>query len=119
MDLHYPEHLHDLHANFPLAPIKEETSFSWLGEYRRKALELLGVKTFSTKKNKTLIQRVYDKSSYTLHYLTLKLYCELGLEVRKIHRLLRFDQSKWRQTYIRLNTRKRKTLANNFEEKFH
>ena len=83
VDHPYPEHLHDLHADFPLAPTKEAISFFWLGEYQRKTLESLGKKTFSTK-NKNLIQTFYDKSSYPLHYLTLKLYCELGLEVTKI-----------------------------------
>ena len=48
VDLHYPEHLHDLHADFPLAPTKQEISFFWLGEYQRKTLESLGTKTFST-----------------------------------------------------------------------
>ena len=51
-----------------------------------------------------------------MHYLTLKIYCELGLEVTKFHRLLQFDQSKWLQPYIRLNTTKRKASANKFEE---
>ena len=30
VDLLYPEHLHDLHADFPLAPTKEAISFFWL-----------------------------------------------------------------------------------------
>ena len=54
-----------------------------------------------------------------MHYLTLKLYCKLGLEVTKIHRALQFDQSKWLQPYIRLNTTKRKASANKFEENFY
>ena len=54
-----------------------------------------------------------------MHYLTLKLYCELGLEVTKIHRVLQFDQSKWIQPYIRLNTTKRKASANKFEDNFY
>ena len=52
VDLHYPEHLHDLHADFPLAPTKEAISFFWLGEYQRKTLESLGTNTFSKKKQK-------------------------------------------------------------------
>ena len=38
VDLHYPEQLHDLQADFPLAPTKEAISFFWLGDYQRKSL---------------------------------------------------------------------------------
>ena len=54
-----------------------------------------------------------------MHYLTLKFYCELGSEVTKIHRVSQFDQSKWVQPYIPLNTTKRKASANKFEENFY
>ncbi|MEO1764425.1 MAG: DNA polymerase, partial [Cyanobacteria bacterium J06629_18] len=118
VDLHYPDHLHDSHADFPLAPTKESINIFWLGEYQNKMLEMNGTRTFSTK-NKKLIQTLYDKTNYTLHYLTLKLYCELGLEVTKVHRVLQFEQSKWLQPYIQLNTMKRKASSNKFEENFY
>ena len=118
MDIHYPEHLHDLHADFPLTPTKEAIVFFLARGVSEKNAGISGTKTFSTK-NKKLIQTLYDKSSYTLHYLTLKLYCELGLEVTKIHRVLQFDQSKWLQPCIRLNTTKRKASANKLEENFY
>ena len=76
-----------------------------------------GTKTFSTK-NKKLIQTLYDKTNYTIHYMTLKLYCELVLQVTKVHRVLQFEQSKWLQPYIQLNTMKRKASTNKFEENF-
>ena len=81
-------------------------------------LEKTGSATFSTK-NKKLIQTLYDKSNYTLHYLTLRLYCELGLQVTKVHRVLQFEQSKWLQPYIQLNTLERKASSNKFEENFY
>ena len=117
VDLHYPDHLHDLHTDFPLAPTKETINFFWLGEYQTRLLEMSGTKTFSTK-NKKLIQTLYDKTNYTIHCMTLKLYCELGLQVTKVHRVLQFEQSKWLQPYIQLNTMKRKASTNKFEENF-
>ena len=117
VELHYPHHLHDFHADYPLAPTKE-INFYWLGEYQTRMLEKTGSATFSTK-NKKLIETLYDKSNYTLHYHTLKLYCELGLQVTKVHRVLQFEQSKCLQPYIQLNTLKRKASSNKFEENFY
>ena len=117
VDLHYPDHLHDFHADYPLAPTKE-INFYWLGEYQTRMLEKTGSATFYTK-NKKLIQTLSDKSNYTLHYLTLMLYCELGLQFTKVHRVLQFEQSKWLQPYIQLNTLKRKASSNKFEENFY
>ena len=117
VDLHYPDHLHDLYTDFPLAPTKETINFVWLGENQTRLLEMNGTKTFSTK-NKKLIQTLYDKTNYTIHYVTLKLYCELGLQVTEVPRVLQFDQSKWLQPYIQLITMKRKASTNKFEENF-
>ena len=115
VDLHYPDHL-DFHADDPLAPTKKEINFYWLGEYQTHMLEKSS-SAVSTK-NKKLIQTLYDKINYTLHYLTLKLYCELGLQVTKVNRMLQFEQSKWLQPYIQLSTLKRQAASNKFEEIF-
>ena len=66
---------------------------------------------------KKLIQTLFDKQNYTLHYQTLKLYVELGLVVTKFHRVLSFKQQKWLAPYVQLNTEKRKQ-ANKFEDFF-
>ena len=66
-----------------------------------------------------LIQSLFLKTKYTLHYQTLKLYVELGLKVTKVHRALAFKQSKWLAPYVQLNTRKRKEAKSKFEENFY
>ena len=69
--------------------------------------------------NKKLIQTLFPKTKYTLHYQTVKLYVELVLKVNKVHRALAFEQSKWLAPYVQLNTQKRKEVQNKFEDNFY
>ena len=85
VDFSYPDHLHDLHSDFPLAPTKEAIDESWLSQYQSDLLDEMQIK--KPPKVKKLIQTLFDKNNYTLHYQTLKLYVELGLVVTKLHRL--------------------------------
>ena len=66
-----------------------------------------------------LIQTLFPKKNYILHYQTLKLYVQLGLKVEKLHQSLAFNQSKWLAPYVNLNTQKRKQAKNKFEENFY
>ena len=67
---------------------------------------------------KILVQTLFDKQNYTLHYQSLKLYVELGMAVSKLHRVL-FKQEMWLSSYLKQNTEKRKQAKKKFEEDFY
>ena len=117
VDLSYPDNLHYLHSDFPLAPTKEAIDECWLSVYQSDLLADMQIK--KPPQVKKLIQTLLDKQNYTLHYQTLKLYVELGLVVTKLHRVLSFKQEKWLAPYVKLNTEKRKQAKNKFEEDFY
>lgn len=116
VDLVYPHELHEEHKDFPLAPSKEVIDVCLLSTFQKGLLRTMGTKHNS--KNAKLVQTLYNKPKYTVHYETLKLYVELGLQVTKVHRVLKFAQSRWMAPYIELNTELRKSSKNKFQEMF-
>ena len=70
VDLEYPEDLHDLHIDYPLAPE--------------------GIKIRNVDK---LIPNLNNKTNYVMHCENLKLYEILGLKITKIHRGIKFEES--------------------------
>ena len=115
VDLEYPDALHNLHKDFPLAPTKEKIENGFLSNYQLSLLQKFDQKRIVTQK---LVQTLGPKQNYTVHYITLKLYVNLGLKVTKVHRVLRFTQSKWMEPYITLNTKLRAKSTNKFQESF-
>ena len=113
VDLHYPPSLHDYHQDFPLAPSKNIVEDDWLSDYQ---VNLRESHNLPLSKVPKLLQTFFDKEHYVLHYKLLKLYVNLGLLVRKMHRVLQFTQNNWLTTYITLNSEKRQAVSNKFEK---
>ena len=95
VDLGYPDNLHDLHNDYPLAPER-----------------------LTVNKVEKLIPNLNDKTKYVIHHETLKLYLSLGLKLTKIHRGITFKESAWLKPYIDLNTDLRAKATNDFEKDF-
>ena len=115
VDLEYPEKLHDLHNDYPLAPEKVKVTENMLSNYCKKIADKYNISTGLVYK---LIPTLSKKEKYVLHYRNLQLYIDLGLKLTKIHRVLEFDQSPWLKQYIDYNTEKRKNAKNDFEKDF-
>ena len=96
VDLEYPEELHDLHNDYPLAP------------------ERIMCKNNVEK----LIPNLRNKEKYVLHYENLKQYMKLGLQLKKIHKGIKFEESEWLKPYIDMNTELRAKAKNEFEISF-
>ena len=115
VDLEYPQELHDLHNDYPLGPEKVKVAKDMLSDYCKKIADKFNISSGLVHK---LIPTLNDKEKYILHYRNLQLYLSLGLKLKKIHRVLEFDQSPWLKQYIDFNTQKRTHAKNSFEKDF-
>ena len=115
VDLEYHQGLYDLHNDYPLAPEKTKVSSGMLYNYCKKIADKYNISIGLVNK---LIPTLRDKKEYVLHYRNLQLYLDLGLKIKKVHRVLKFDQSPWLKQYINFNTEKRKHAKNSFEKDF-
>ena len=115
VDLEYPRELHDMHNDYPVCPENFKVSADMLSGYCTKIAEKYKISVELVSK---LIPTLRDKKEYVLHYCNLQLYLDLALKIKKIHRVLKFDQSPWLKQYIDFNTEKRKHAENSFEKDF-
>ena len=104
--------LMDLHNGYCLAPesmiIKNEMLNKFQTENRND----------NTKISK-LTTNFFDKLNYGVSYRTLKLYLELGLTLKKVHRVVKYIQKPIMEKYIEHNTRLRQDPNNSdFEKDF-
>ena len=113
MDLEYPKHFHKSHNDYPLAPERLAVKKEWLSEYQTGLLDKNSVLN-----SEKLVPNLMDKTKYVVHYKNLQLYLKLGMKLKKIHRILEFDEKPWMESYIRMNTKLRKIAKSTFEKDF-
>ena len=115
VDLEYPKELHHLHNDYPCAAEKIKVTDEMLSDYCREIKNKFNISSGNVHK---LIPTLGDKKNYVLHEENLKLYLSLGLKLKKVHRVLEFDEKPWLKEYIDFNTEKRKEAKNSFEKDF-
>ena len=114
VDLEYPDELHVLHNDYPLAPEKLVIPYDMLSDYSKKIAGEYGIKVGDVMK---LIPNLGNQTNYVLHYRNLQLYLSLGIKLTKIHKVLKFKQCNWMKKYINFNTEKRTNAGNSCEKK--
>ena len=94
-DVDYPQELHDLHSDMPFLPERMVIN-----------------------KTKKLVCNLHNKKNYVAHINVLKQALSHGLKLRKVHRVIKFEQEAWLEKYIDFNTDLRMKATNDFEEDF-
>ena len=95
VDVKYPRRLHDLHSDLPLLP-----------------------KRMKIHKCKKLVCNLRNKKKYVVHIRSLKQALNYRLRLKKVHRIIEFNQEEWRKPYIDMNTELRKIAKHDFVKDF-
>ena len=94
VDVDYPSKLHKLHSEMPFLPERMKID-----------------------KTQKLVCNLHDKK-YVVHISRLKQALDHGLKLKKVHRVIEFNQEAWLKKYIDMNTELRKKASNDFEKDF-
>ena len=109
VDLEYPNHLHDEHSDYPLAPENLNVQENMLSEHQKELhRHYYDGKEATNEKQPKLILSLKDKDTYIVHIRTLKFYLNKCMKLKQIHRMVKFKQSAWLKAWIDFNTNKRK-----------
>ena len=65
-----------------------------------------------------LVTNLYDKNEYVIHIRNLKQALNHGLILKKVHRVITFNENVWLKPYIKMNTKLRQKAKNNFKKDF-
>ena len=65
-----------------------------------------------------LVANLHDKTEYVIHIRNLKQALNHELILKKVHRVIKFNQKAWLKLYIELNTKLRQKTKNNLEKDF-
>ena len=66
-----------------------------------------------------LVLTLEDKEKNVVHYSNLQFYLRQGMKLKKVHRVIEFDQEPWMEPYIRMNTEFRKQAKSDLETDFY
>ena len=115
IDLIYPDNIKNNTKDFPLAPESGYVSEDMFSPFMKQLRETLDFKFRPTRK---LLMTQTDRYNYRVHYSILKFYLEMGMKIRKVHRIIQFNQKPFLKPYIDYNSRKRAQAQNAFQKDY-
>ena len=118
IDLHYPSQIHNHTTDFPLAPESGSVTANMFSPFMSSFHNSLTNNKLYKPSRKLLLTH-FDKENYIVHYAILKFYLKMGLDITKIHRIVKYKQKAWLKPYIDYNSQQRKQASNNFEKDFY
>ena len=95
VDIDYPSKLHKLHSDMLFLPERMKID-----------------------KTKNLVCNLHDKKKYVVQISILKQALDHRLKLKKVHRVIEFNQMAWLKKYIDINIELRKKASNDFEKDF-
>ena len=95
IDVEYPKHLFNFHKDFSFLPERKK-----IGKCHK------------------LICESCDKKKYVVRIRALKQALNYGLKLKKVHRVIQFNQKAWLKPSIDINTKLRKEAKSGFEKDF-
>ena len=93
VEFKYLKRLHELHSDLPFLSERMKVD-----------------------KCEKLVCNLFNKKKYVAHINSLKQALIHGLKLKKIHRVIKFNQEAWLKPYIDMNTELRKVAKNDFEK---
>ena len=93
VDVKYPKKFYHLHSYLPFLP-------------RRTKID----------KCKKLVCDLHNKKKYVVHIKSSKQALNRGLKLKKVHRIIEFNQKAWFKPYIDMNAELRKLAKDDFEK---
>jgi hypothetical protein len=124
VDLHCPDHLHNWFNDLPLAPEKASVKDSELSSFCKgqkcfiSSIDEKQLESFDSESTQKLIPRLTDKTEYVCGLRLLHLYVQLGMVITKVRRILRYDQAKWLEPYMKGCAERRKAAKDDFTKQF-
>ena len=65
-----------------------------------------------------LVTKLHDKNEYFIHIRNLKQALNYRLTLKKVYRVIKFNQKAWLKPHFIMNTKLRQKEKNNFEKSF-
>lgn len=116
VDLDYPDELHRDHNCLPLAPESKQITTDMFSPHYKLLMRENGLTVKDTMSK--LVTDLTNKRDYIIHYRNLKYYLSLGMKLKRVNRVLTFEQAPWIKPYINFNTVKRMNSTNSFEKDY-